>query len=278
VGEQWGKVRALVNDKGDRVKEAGPSVPVEVLGLNGTPEAGDVLNVVETEAQAREIAEYREQAAKDRAPPPVPRPRSISFWRRPRRTRTSSRTAHRGEGRRAGLCRGDHPGDGKDRQRRGARARAALGVGAITESDIGLAEASGAPVIGFNVRANAPARNSANQKGVEIRYYSVIYDLVDDVKAAASGPAGCRGSRELHRLCRDQGGLQGLRRGQGRRLSRHRRRRAPLRRCAPAARRRGDPRRHAEDAQALQGRGGRSSPARNAAWPSRTTTTSARAT
>ena len=61
------------------------------------------------------------------------------------------------------------------------------GVGAITESDIGLAEASGAPVIGFNVRANAPARNSANQKGVEIRYYSVIYDLVDDVKAAASG-------------------------------------------------------------------------------------------
>jgi translation initiation factor IF-2 len=89
VGEQWGKVRALINDKGDRVKEAGPSVPVEVLGLNGTPEAGDVLNVVETEAQAREIAEYREQAAKDRAPPPVPRPRSTSFWRRPRRTKAS---------------------------------------------------------------------------------------------------------------------------------------------------------------------------------------------
>jgi translation initiation factor IF-2 len=66
VGEQWGKVRALINDRGDRVKEAGPSVPVEVLGLNGTPEAGDVLNVVETEAQAREIAEYREQAAKEK--------------------------------------------------------------------------------------------------------------------------------------------------------------------------------------------------------------------
>jgi translation initiation factor IF-2 len=73
VGEQWGKVRALINDKGDRVKEAGPSVPVEVLGLNGTPEAGDVLNVVETEAQAREIAEYREHAAKESAPPPAPR-------------------------------------------------------------------------------------------------------------------------------------------------------------------------------------------------------------
>src|SRR5690606_3251290 len=66
VGEQWGKVRALINDKGDRIDEAGPSVPVEVLGLNGTPEAGDVLNVVETEAQAREIADYRIQAAKDK--------------------------------------------------------------------------------------------------------------------------------------------------------------------------------------------------------------------
>jgi translation initiation factor IF-2 len=88
VGEQWGKVRALINDKGDRVKEAGPSVPVEVLGLNGTPEAGDVLNVVETEAQAREIAEYRERPPRRSAPPPVPRRRSNSFWRRPRKTRT----------------------------------------------------------------------------------------------------------------------------------------------------------------------------------------------
>jgi translation initiation factor IF-2 len=87
VGEQWGKVRALINDKGDRVKEAGPSVPVEVLGLNGTPEAGDVLNVVETEAQAREIAEYREQAAKDRRAAAGAAPRSTSFWRRPRRTK-----------------------------------------------------------------------------------------------------------------------------------------------------------------------------------------------
>ena len=66
MGEQYGKVRALINDRGDRVDEAGPSVPVEVLGLNGTPEAGDVLNVVSTDAQAREIAEYREKAAKDK--------------------------------------------------------------------------------------------------------------------------------------------------------------------------------------------------------------------
>ena len=89
VGEQWGKVRALVNDKGERVKEAGPSVPVEVLGINGTPEAGDVLNVVEAEAQAREIAEYRQERRRRSAPPPVPRPLSSSFWPRPRKTRTS---------------------------------------------------------------------------------------------------------------------------------------------------------------------------------------------
>lgn len=89
VGEQYGKVRALINDRGERVQEAGPSVPVEVLGLNGTPEAGDVLNVVKSEGQAREIAEYREKAAKENARQPVPGPRSNSFWRRPRRTRTS---------------------------------------------------------------------------------------------------------------------------------------------------------------------------------------------
>jgi translation initiation factor IF-2 len=114
VGEQWGKVRALINDQGDRVKEAGPSVPVEVLGLNGTPEAGDVLNVVETEAQAREIADYR-QAAKDKRAAAGAAPRSNSFSPRPRRTKRR-RIAHRGEGRRAGLGRGDRPGDGKDRQ------------------------------------------------------------------------------------------------------------------------------------------------------------------
>jgi translation initiation factor IF-2 len=78
VGEQWGKVRALINDKGERVDRGRAVVPVEVLGLNGTPEAGDVLNVVETEAQAREIADYRDSSPRTSAPPPVPRPRSNS--------------------------------------------------------------------------------------------------------------------------------------------------------------------------------------------------------
>ena len=187
VGEQWGRVRAMENDKGERVKEAGPSVPVEVLGLNGTPEAGDVLNVVETEAQAREIAEYREKAAKDK--------RAAAGAAVTLDQLMANAKADENVSELPILVKADVQGSAEAivqaMEKIGneeVRVRVLhSGVGAITESDVGLAEASGAPVIGFNVRANAPARNSANQKGVEIRYYSVIYDLVDDVKAAASG-------------------------------------------------------------------------------------------
>jgi translation initiation factor IF-2 len=190
VGEQWGKVRALVNDHGERVKEAGPSVPVEVLGLNGTPEAGDVLNVVSTEAQAREIAEYREQAAKDK--------RAAAGAATTLDQLLAKAKADQNVAELPIVMKADVQGSAEAiiqaMEKIGneeVRVRVLhSGVGAITESDIGLAEASGAPVIGFNVRANAPARNAANQKGVEIRYYSVIYDLVDDVKAAASGLLG----------------------------------------------------------------------------------------
>ncbi|GAA6209757.1 translation initiation factor IF-2 [Cognatishimia sp. WU-CL00825] len=187
VGEQFGKVRALINDKGERVAEAGPSVPVEVLGLNGTPEAGDVLNVTETDAQAREIAEYRAQVAKDKRAAAGAATTLEQLMQKAKDDEDVSELPI--------LVKADVQGSaeaivqamekiGNDE----VRVRVLhSGVGAITESDIGLAEASGAPVMGFNVRANASARNTANQKGVEIRYYSVIYDLVDDVKAAASG-------------------------------------------------------------------------------------------
>lgn len=187
VGEQWGKVRALINDKGDRVDEAGPSIPVEVLGLNGTPEAGDVLNVVETEAQAREIAEYRADAAKEK--------RAAAGAAVTLDQLMANAKANEDVSELPVLVKTDVQGSaeaiaqamekiGNDE----VRVRVLhSGVGAITATDVGLAEASGAPVIGFNVRANANARDMANQKGVEIRYYSVIYDLVDDVKAAASG-------------------------------------------------------------------------------------------
>lgn len=190
VGEQYGKVRALINDRGERVQEAGPSVPVEVLGLNGTPEAGDVLNVVETEAQAREIAEYREKAAKEKRAAAGAGTSLEQLLAQAKENENVKELPI--------VVKADVQGSAEAivqaMEKIGneeVRVRVLhSGVGAITESDIGLAEASGAPVMGFNVRANAPARNSANQKGVEIRYYSVIYDLVDDVKAAASGLLG----------------------------------------------------------------------------------------
>ena len=127
VGEQWGKVRAMENDRGERVKEAGPSVPVEVLGLNGTPEAGDVLNVVDTEAQAREIADYRANVAKEK---------TCCCWcchdagtahAKGQRRRKRRRDADCCEGRCARLCRSHRSGDGEDRQRGSARARSSLG-------------------------------------------------------------------------------------------------------------------------------------------------------
>ena len=187
VGEQYGKVRALINDKGERVTEAGPSVPVEVLGLNGTPEAGDVLNVTETEAQAREIAAYREQAAKDKRAAAGAATTLEQLMAKAKEDENVTEMPI--------LVKADVQGSAEAivqaMEKIGneeVRVRVLhSGVGAITETDVGLAEASGAPIMGFNVRANTPARNSANQKGVEIRYYSVIYDLVDDVKSAASG-------------------------------------------------------------------------------------------
>ncbi|MFT7058274.1 MAG: translation initiation factor IF-2 [Pseudorhodobacter sp.] len=187
VGEQWGKVRALINDQGERVDEAGPSVPVEVLGLSGTPAAGDVLNVVATEAQAREIATYRENASKDR--------RAAVGAATTLEQLMAKAKADKDVAELPIVVKADVQGSaeaivqamekiGNDE----VRVRVLhYGVGAITDSDISLSEASGAPIIGFNVRANASARQSANQKGVEIRYYSVIYDLVDDIKDAASG-------------------------------------------------------------------------------------------
>ncbi len=187
VGEQWGKVRALVNDKGERIDAAGPSVPVEVLGLSGTPSAGDTLNVVDTEAQAREIASYREKATKDKRAAVGAATTMEQLMAKAKADQTVAEVPV--------VVKADVQGSAEAivqaLEKIGneeVRVRVLhYGVGAITDSDVSLAEASGAPVIGFNVRANASARQSANQKGVEIRYYSVIYDLMDDIKAAASG-------------------------------------------------------------------------------------------
>jgi len=188
AGTQWGRVRALLDDKGATRPEAGPSFPVEILGFNGTPEAGDRVAVVDSEARAREITEYRERMKRDKLAARGGTARgSLSDMM------SQLKTAGRKEF--PLVIKGDVQGSveaiaaaleklGTDEV--GARVVHA-GVGGISESDISLAEASNAAVIGFNVRAHKEAREAAERAGIEIRYYNIIYNLVDDVKAAMSG-------------------------------------------------------------------------------------------
>ena len=188
AGTQWGRVRALLDDKGVTRQEAGPSFPVEILGFNGTPEAGDRVAVVESEARAREITEYRERLKRDKLAARGGSARgSLSDMM------SQLKTAGRKEF--PLVIKGDVQGSveaiAAALEKLGTDEVAArivhAGVGGISESDISLAEASGAAVIGFNVRAHKEAREAAERTGIEIRYYNIIYNLVDDVKAAMSG-------------------------------------------------------------------------------------------
>ena len=188
AGNEWGRVRALVDDRGDQIKEAPPSMPVEVLGLQGTPRAGDRFAVVNNEARAREITEYRQRIARDKAV-------AKHAGQRGSLEQMMSQLQATGVKEFPLVIKGDVQGSieaivaaldalGTDE----VRARIVhAGAGGITESDVSLAETSGAAIIGFNVRANAQARTAAEQADVEIRYYNIIYNLVDDVKAAMSG-------------------------------------------------------------------------------------------
>jgi len=189
VGEQWGKVRALINDRDKPIKSAALSMPVEVLGLNAPPLAGDILNVVESESQAREISEYRQKLSKNKQSAAGALANLESIMRIQDGV---EQTVIKD------LCvvvKTDVQGSAEAiTQALGAIGNEEVqvrvlhaGVGAITETDISLAESSSAQVLGFNVRANTPARQAANQKGIDIRYYSVIYRLVDDIKEIASG-------------------------------------------------------------------------------------------
>ena len=188
AGDQWGRVRALVNDKGQHVKEAGPAMPVEVLGLSGTPAAGDKFAVVENESRAREISEYRQRLARDKAAARQSGSRG-SLEQMMNQLQTSGVKEF------PLVIKGDVQGSieaiaGALDKLGTEEVRARIvhsAVGGVTESDISLAEASSAAIIGFNVRANAQARSLAEREGIEIRYYNIIYDLVDDVKAAMSG-------------------------------------------------------------------------------------------
>ncbi|WP_162654347.1 translation initiation factor IF-2 [Lentilitoribacter sp. Alg239-R112] len=188
AGDQWGKVRALVDDKGAHVKEAGPAVPVEVLGLNGPPQAGDRFAVVENEAKAREYAEYRQRLARDKAA-------ARQSGSRGSLEQMMTKLQVTGTSEFPLVVKGDVQGsieaiigslDKISTDEVAARVVHSA-AGGITESDVALAEASEAPIIAFNVRASRQARDAAEAAGVEIRYYSIIYDLIDDVKSAMSG-------------------------------------------------------------------------------------------
>jgi translation initiation factor IF-2 len=186
AGSAYGRVRALINDLGEQVKEAGPSVPVEVLGFDSAPEAGDQFAVVENEARAREITDYRMRERRKRLAVAGQRGSLEQMMSNLKTAGTKEFTL---------LIKGDVQGSveaivGSLDKMGTEEVRARIihaGVGGITESDVALAAASGAVVLGFNVRANTQARDDAERDGVEIRYYAVIYDLVDEVKQAMSG-------------------------------------------------------------------------------------------
>ncbi|WP_193337640.1 translation initiation factor IF-2 [Devosia beringensis] len=185
AGTEFARVRALINDQGEQVKEAGPSVPVEVLGFTGVPNAGDRFSVVETEARAREVTEYRQRAIREKTAGGG----ATSLEQMMNQLKVA------GIAKFPLIIKGDVQGSveaivaslNKLSTDEVSAQILMSAVGGITESDVTLAAASNAIVIGFNVRANKQATELATRDGIEIRYYNIIYDLVDDVKNAMSG-------------------------------------------------------------------------------------------
>jgi translation initiation factor IF-2 len=188
AGAEMGRVRALISDQGETVDEAGPSVPVEVLGFNGPPEAGDRLAVVENEARARQITSYRAHQKRENAAASISGMRG-SLEQMMSQLKTSGRKEF------PLVVKADVQGSLEailgSLEKLGTDEVAArilhAGVGGISESDVTLAEGFNAAIIGFSVRANKEAAAAAKRNGIEIRYYNIIYDLVDDVKKAMSG-------------------------------------------------------------------------------------------
>ncbi|MGM0516175.1 MAG: translation initiation factor IF-2, partial [Pseudomonadota bacterium] len=189
VGKEYGRVRALLDENGKQVKSAGPSIPVVVLGLSGTPEAGDELVVIEDERKAREIAEFREAKQRDSRLAAQQAAKLENLFEQMKEGEVESLNV---------LVKADVQGSAeaiRDSLQKLSTDDVKVnvlmsGVGGINESDINLAATSSAIVIGFNVRADAAARKTAGEQDVEIRYYSVIYEMLDDVKAAMTGLLG----------------------------------------------------------------------------------------
>lgn len=188
AGSEWGRVRAMINDQGVQLKEAGPSTPIELLGLSGAPSSGDSVVVVEDESRAREISDYRQRKARELSV-------AAQAGQRGSLEQMMSNLQQKGAAVAPLVIKGDTHGSveainasleglGTDE----VQARVVhSGVGGITEADVTLAMASETPIIAFNVRANKQAQDLAKREGIEIRYYSIIYNLIDDVKATLSG-------------------------------------------------------------------------------------------
>jgi translation initiation factor IF-2 len=186
AGSAWGKVRALLNERNEQLPEAGPSVPVEILGLDEAPSPGDVFAVVESEARARELTEYRQRVKREKTQVSGGSLSLVDMMSKLQSKKVNELPV---------LIKADVQGTaeaivgsldkmGNDE----VRARTVYsGAGGITESDVNLAKSAGAPILGFNVRASKQARDLAEREGVEIRYYSIIYDLLDDIKGVLSG-------------------------------------------------------------------------------------------
>jgi translation initiation factor IF-2 len=186
AGGEWGRVRALVDDHGKQVEEARPAMPIEVLGLNGTPDAGDEVAAVDNEARAREVTEFRQRRKKDARAAVGARGTLEQMFEKIGQGEAKSLSI---------VLKADVHGSVE-------AITAALekmatdevkvqflhtGVGGINESDVTLAHASGGFVIGFNVRANPQARDMAKHENLDIRYYSIIYNVIDDLRQALSG-------------------------------------------------------------------------------------------
>jgi translation initiation factor IF-2 len=188
VGAESGKVRALVDDKGRQLKEAGPSMPVEILGLSGVPMAGDPLQVVENEARAREVAAYRAGVIQTKRTTNTPASLESMFSALKEKQAMEYPLVVKADtqGTVEAII-GSLNKIGTD----DIRVRILhSGVGGITESDVNVAAASGAPIIGFNVRPNAKAREIADRHKVALKYYDVIYDLTDEIRAGMAGQLG----------------------------------------------------------------------------------------
>ena len=258
AGSTYGRVRAMLDENGKTIKTAGPSIPVEIQGLTEVPQAGDEFMVMADERRAREIATYR--AGKFR------------------NTKLAKQQAAKLENMFTDMAAGEVKtlpiiikADVQGSQEALAQSLLKLstdevkvqmvyaGVGGISESDVNLAIASKAVIIGFNVRADAGARKLAESNGVDIRYYNIIYDAVDELKAAMSGMLAPEKREEVIGTAEIRQVFMRQQDRHDRRLYGHRGRGQPQRAFPPAARQRGDLHRRARLAQALQGRRARKS-------------------